>query len=216
MAPGPSRIASRASSPSAPRAIPATRRSRISRLTTTRAGERLIGTVHFGDTGNVAGISVATPEGEEFTAVTITTGDRWAFRFDDRSEGWFRGKLWKIADGEPAAWTVEIAVPDESDETGDRIVCCVSAQSGQTIIVYPITATASAQGGLIHERLGIASGDTDRFVTTHQYVAGTLELEFAGVFAPPTTESPATCEAWTDYMPTAGMVVWARYLAEGG
>lgn len=185
-------------------------------VTATRAGERLTGTVHFGDTGHAAGISVATPEGEAFTAVTITADVRWAVRFDDRSEGWFRGKLWKVSDGEPAAWTVEVAVPDESDEEGDRVVVCIRAQAGQTITMYQLTAMASAQGGMVHERLGIASGDTDLFITSHQFVAGTLEYEFAGVFAPPVRESGATCEGWTDYKPTAGMVVWARYLSEGG
>jgi hypothetical protein len=173
-----------------------------------------VGTVHLSDASSPAGISVGTADGSAFQAVTVTAAEVWAARFDDRSEGWLRGKLWRVADGEPADWTVEVAVPDETADTGDRLAIWVRAQDGQTIRLWPPEAVASAPGSWVHERLGVASGTTDRFVTSHAFVVGTLELELAGIFAPPAREDAENGHGWLDYKPTAGMVVWARYLAE--
>jgi hypothetical protein len=183
-------------------------------VTTTRPGQRLVGTVHLGDASSPAGVSVATADGTEWRAVTVTAEEVWAARFDDRSDGWLRGKLWRVADGEPADWTVEVAVPDETADTGDRLAIWVRAQDGQTIRLWPPEGTVAATGSWVHERLGVASGLGDRFTASHAFVSGTLELELSGIFAPPVREDPANGHAWLDYLPTAGMVVWARYLSE--
>lgn len=185
-------------------------------VTTTRSGERTVGTIHFGDTSSASGIEVESATLTDFAAFTFTADARYAARFDDRSDGWLRGKVWLVSDGEPAEWDVEVEMPEESADDGDRVVICIRSQDGQTVRVYPVYARATSQGGHIHERLGIASGTTDRFVTSQRYQEGSLGFTFAGVFAPPVRESGETCEAWMDYKPTAGMVVWADYLTEGG
>lgn len=178
-------------------------------FTTTRAGVVTTGTIHLGTT---PGISVATPQGSDFEPVTITTGERWLARFDDRS-GWFRGKVWPAAAGEPADWLVEVPIPEDTEDIGDRIVLCLYADTGQTVTAYAPSAVVSAPGSWIIERLGVMSGSSDRVQTSHPFEAGTIQLFLSGVFAPPFREDPDAGIAWLDYKPTAGMTVWARYLA---
>jgi hypothetical protein len=48
-------------------------------------------------------------------------------------------------------------------------------------------------------------------MTSHPFVEGSLELLIAGVSVPPAREDGETCQAWLDYPPSRGMVVWARY-----
>lgn len=188
-------------------------------VTTNRGGSITVGKVLLGPT---PGVSVTTSVGTDFKAVAITAGVKWSFRFDDRSEMFLRGKVWLSSLGEPAEWDVEIALPEEDDdeqedfvdEYKDRFVVCLKAAEDQTVRLYPPTAQASAANALVHERLGWASGTTDRFVASMPFMPGTVEFEVGGIFVPPNREDAETGEVWLDYQPTAGMVVWLRYQAE--
>lgn len=180
-------------------------------VTTTRPGLTTVGTVHLGDSTRAPGISVTVGSTTVYQAVSISTGEVWAARFDDRSECEFRGKLWLVADGEPTDWNVTVDLPtDGTEDVLDRIVVCVRADTSQTVTLYPVTGAASAPGSWIREKLGVASGTTDRFPTSHLFHAGTLRYLLSGVAAPPVHPD----EARLDYQPTAGMTVWAEYLTE--
>lgn len=181
-------------------------------ITSTRPGMQTVGTVHLGDTA-LPGISVTVGSTTVYAPVDIGTGERWAFRFDDRS-GYLRGKVWLVADGEPVAWTVETPLPEDgTEDTGERFTLWVRADTGQHIIVYPITARADAASGWVREFLGIADGLTDRFYPSLRFVPATLSLDLSGVATAPIWEDGLS--ARTDYMPSAGMTVWANYLAAG-
>lgn len=180
-------------------------------LTTTRPGLQTVGTIHLGDT-DATGITVAVGAETATADIEVTPDDIYQVRFDDRSD-YFRGKLWRVSDGEPTDWSVEVPLPEEgTEDVQDRFVWCIRADSGQTITVYPLMAAPSAPGGWIREKLGIASGSQDSFLPSHRYRSGSLEFELSGLFAPPSFEDGRV--ARLDYHPTRGMTVWVRYLAD--
>jgi hypothetical protein len=182
-------------------------------LTTTRPGLLAVGTVHLGDDSRAPGISVTVGASTVYAPVTITTGERWMARFDDRSGAYYRGKLWRVADGEPTAWTVEVAIPEDgTEDIADRLQLCVRADTSQTVVVYPVTASADAPGGWVSEFLGVADGLSDRFALPSPARSGTVVLDLSGLAVRPLSYDGTY--AVLDYQPSAGMTVWATYLSD--
>ena len=70
----------------------------------------------------------------------------------------------------------------------------------------------TTSGAWVTEFLGLASGLTDRVDLSSPHVAGTLSVDVAGITVRPIREEPGT--GWLDWRPTAGMHLWATYLAE--
>jgi hypothetical protein len=185
-------------------------------MTVIGEGLHLVGTIHLGDTGHAPGIGVHGGVESDYAAVTLTAGDRWVAIFDPRS-GSFRGKVWRVIDGEPAEWQVECDIA-ETDDHGDSLTFWLRAGNGvgseQTVRLLSFSAVPDASGMWVDERLGLASGTTNRFGPSHQYVEGTLRYRVSGVVVPPASEDGGAATGTLDAIPTAGMHIWARYLAE--
>lgn len=177
-------------------------------VSTTRPGTETVGTISLDTTPSLA---VSTSAGTDAVAVAIGAGERWMARFDDRS-GWFRAKVWLASEGEPAEWLVEVPSPESDETTGDRVVITLRAASSQTVSMYQVAATPPAASGTwVRERVGISSGATDRVVTSQIHVLGSLYFDVGGSFVPASREDGVA--GWLDYTPTAGMVIWANYIA---
>jgi len=181
-------------------------------LTTTGPGAKTIGTI---DLDATPGISVAGPVEADTATAAIGAGETWVAKFDSRS-GLFRGKVWAATAQEPAAWDVEVAIAGTEDDA-DRFDLWVRAGTGQTVYVYDITSFPAARPGeeVVTEWLGIASGDTNRFVTNHRYRDGTLIPWVLGVADPATVESGVTTEFDLDAYPTVDSPIRASYIAAG-
>ena len=182
-------------------------------LTTTGQGAQTIGIVSL---GVAPSISVAAPAVTDTASLDIEADEVWLAKFDARS-GWFRGKAWLASDPEPAVWDVEVVI-DETDDDDDRFDLWVRAGTGQTVRVHSIESWDTALPGeeVVTEWLGVADGDTSRFVTNHQYRGGTLIPWVNGVADPAARESGATTEFWLDTPPTADSIIRANYIAAAG
>jgi hypothetical protein len=199
---------------------PGTTGPRHIEVTTTGEGERTVGTVHLGDAVTPAGVSVGGPTSTAFAPVPIEAGVRYRATFDSRS-GRMRGKVWKVADGEPAAWDVEVPM-SETEDDGDRVGLWVRCGNGtgsaQTVRIQRIDAQAAAPDGarVVREWLGAASGTTNRFTTCHPFRAGTLRVHVNGVGIAPASEDGAAAAFALDLMPTAHSVLRATYIVDTG
>lgn len=195
-------------------------------VTTTRPGTRTIGYVHLGDMQRDPGISVAASSATDYEAVALTAGEVWTARFDDRLERededgepvrYLRGKLWRKADGEPAGWHVEVPM-DATEDAGDRVVIWFRVGNGADdpqrvrFMLPRAISEETTSGAWVTEFLGRATGLTDRVELSAPHVPGTLSVDAAGITTRPIREEPGT--GWLDSRPTAGMHLWATYLAE--
>jgi len=185
-------------------------------VTTTGEGMTTVGTVHLGDASAAAGISVNGGASTEYLAKALTTDDKWVARFDSRS-GSIRGKLWKIADGEPTEWDLITPLTDTEDD-GDRLMLWLRAGTGQTISIHQLKTQARAAPGqhVVGEWLGLASGDTNAFMTDQPFEAETLRADIAGVGVAPVIEDGTATTFSIDHFPTATMAVRATYIADQG
>jgi hypothetical protein len=199
---------------------PGTHGPRHIEVTTTGEGERTVGTVHLGDAAHAPGISVGGPTSAAFAAFPIEAGARYRAMFDSRS-GRVRGKVWKVADGEPASWDVEVPMAETEDDA-DRVSLWVRCGNGeghpQTVRVHRIDAVAGAPDGarVAHEWLGHSSGTTNRFTTCHPYREGTLRVHVNGVGIAPASEDGPGAAFALDLTPTAQSVLRATYIVDMG
>jgi hypothetical protein len=179
---------------------------------------RTVGTVHLGDATRAEGISVSAPTTTDYVAKALTTGERWTARFDSRS-GKMRGKLWKVGDGMPAAWDVEVDI-DETTDDGDRFELWTRVGNGagnsQKVNILRLDAAQMARDDqrIVRERIGFASGDELLFKTSHQFREDTLRFYVNGVKTTPNKEWGDDAEASLDGRPTANMMIRATYIVD--
>ena len=187
-------------------------------IITTGEGERVVGTVHLGDSVRAPGVSVGGPSTTDYAAKSLTDTDHWRALFDSRS-GKMRGKVWKVTAGEPAAWDVEVPM-SETEDDGDRVSLWIRCGNGegesQTVKVYRIRALDDARDGkrVVREWLGYASGVTNEFKTNHPFRAGTLRAFVNGIGVPPSWEDGDATSFRLDFHPTAHSAIRATYIAD--
>jgi hypothetical protein len=187
-------------------------------LTTTGEGERTVGTIYLGDSSHAEGIGVAGPTSSDYFAKAITNDEKWRAIFDSRS-GLMKGKLFRLADGEPAAWDTQ-CVMDETEDEGDRFAIWVRTGNGagdaMTVKVTKMLVQVGAHDGqrVVREHLGLASGVTNVFYTNHPFQRGSLKAFVNGVAVAPTEEDGGACRFKLDFYPTAGMVIRATYTCD--
>lgn len=185
---------------------------------TTGEGEQAVGTVHLGDADRAPGISVGGPTAIDYEAVALTPDDRWRFVVDTRANR-VRGKLWRVADGEPAAWNVQVD-PEETEDDADRFTLWVRCgqDGGQTVRIHAIRARDAGHDGqrVDKEFLGHASGSTNRFQTCHPFRPGTLRVYVNGVGVGPAWEDGDDAAFRLDKRPTAGSILRASYTVDQG
>jgi hypothetical protein len=187
-------------------------------LTTTGKGEQFVGRVQLGDGDYASGVLVAGPSEVEHKAVTLTTGERWRARFDTRA-GYVRGKLWKVADGQPALWDVQVDMT-ETEHDLDRWQLWVRVGNGtgnsQEVKVFRMRTYAAAGTGqrVVKEWTGLADGVTNVFPTAHRYVEGSLRAFVNGNSAAPSVESGEAATYSLDFWPTARSRMRCTYVAE--
>lgn len=187
---------------------------------TTGEGEQVVGTVHLGDSTRAPGISVGGPTTTDYAAKSLTDTDRWKALFDSRS-GKMRGKVWKVTDGEPADWDVEVPMAETEDDA-DRFSLWVRCGNGvgasQTVRIHQLRAYDDARDGrrVVREWLGYASGVTNRFTTRHPFRPGTLRAFVNGIGVPPSWEDGDAADFRLDFHPTAHSAIRATYIADQG
>jgi len=183
-------------------------------LTTTGEGRSWVGTVHLGDADHAEGVGVAGPTVTDHLARAIGIDEPWAARFDARS-GSVRGKLWRLADGEPARWDVEVPLEDTTDEA-DGVTLWVrlgDPASEQTVRIHELAWYGAAADGqrVEHEWLGLADGDAATFEPAHRFDAGSLVAHVNGVDVAPSAEDGRGFTL--DGAPTARSIIRASYIA---
>jgi hypothetical protein len=189
-------------------------------VTTTGEGEAAVGTVHLGDSATAPGISVGGPTTTVYRAVTIVAGDRYRVRFDTRS-GKVRGKLWRVLDGEPAAWDVETPM-EETEDDADRwslwVRCGNGVGDSQTVRIFRIRAQQDADDGkrVEKEYIGLASGTENRFASCHPFREGTLRAFVNGIGVGPSWEDGDGAAFKVDFWPTARSIIRASYVVDQG
>lgn len=185
-------------------------------LRTVGEGEQTIGRVHLGDTSRAPGISVRAPSAVDYKAKSLTAGTRWMARFDSRS-GKLRGKLWLAGDGQPADWDVEVDMAETEDD-GDRFELWVRVGDGTTqrVDIIDLKAAESARSGhrVVRDIIGRASGNTNRFKTSHQFREGTLNMRVGGIATPPQKEWGDDALVRLDAKPSPGALIRATYIAD--
>jgi hypothetical protein len=183
-------------------------------LTTTGDSTRTIATVNLGDMTNNMGVTTAGPTTIASTPVTLTANERYRASFDTRS-GELVAKVWRVADGEPAA-VIHLGTIDPTEDAGERFAIWLRGGNGagneQTIRVTDIDASVVAPPGssIAFEWLGYASGDTDRFRARHRYLMGTLIVHVNGIDAHAVWEDGI--EFRLDAFPTVGSGIHVSYI----
>ncbi len=185
---------------------------------TSGEGEKAIGTVWLGDSSMAPGISVGGPTGTDYDAVTLTPDDPWKFIIDTRANR-VRGKLWRVSDGEPADWNVEVPM-EETEDDYDRWSLWVRCGQvgGQTVRIRDIRARDSAHDGqrVDKEYIGHASGSTNKFTTCHPFRPGTLRVYVNGVGVGTSWEDGDNAVFRLDRKPTRKSILRASYTVDQG
>lgn len=183
----------------------------------TGEGEKAIGTVHLGDMNRAEGISVSSPSVTEYLAKDFTLDEVWQAKFDTRSGLYLRGKVWRVADGEPAEWDVQVALDETADEQDrwDMWIRAGNDGSTQTAAVSDLRAAVAGVSGqqIMYEVLGFSSGGRV-FKVTHPFRVDEFRPYVNGTASEPLAVQPAQGEFTLDFWTTERSIIAASYVID--